>query len=366
MTMIFSSRKTISATIILLFSLFLLNAQDFSGRIISSRGGESVPFANILIKGTTIGIASNADGEFTITIPREFQNNMIRVTAVGYGNKELPITDLNPLEINIITLKYQGYNIEEVDVEALSKVMYGAIKKCIKKIPKNYITEPYSCNISYSQNGQEAKGVYTDKTGYKRTSFKESYKNITYQFDKGEKKNTPYFSGKTNMEDLLSFDLIRTVGNIIDEQNVYDFKLQIDNNNTNKEQWAIHFTLPQPLLYNTGDAHATVYEGELFIQKDNFIITRINVHGTSSKRSIHGKSIMVSDKSSHFISDVNYDVTCSYKNIDGKYRMDQIQMKESFKDSNGKDQKLNTCLKMTAQKDKVIELPGRDYFVESL
>lgn len=364
--MIFSSRKTISTLIILLFSLFTLSAQDFSGRIISSQGGEKVPFANILVKGTTIGVASNAEGEFTITIPQEFQYNMIRVSAVGFADKELPIADLSPLKVNVIVIQYQGYKINEVDVEALSKVMYGAIKKCIEKIPKNYVTEPYSCNMIYSHNAQKATGIYTDETGYERTTFKESYKNITYQFDKGETKNTPYFSGKTNMEDLLSFDLVRTVGNIIDKQNVYDFKLQIDIKNTNKKQWAIHFTLPEPLLYNTGDAHAISYEGELFIQKENFIITRINVRGTSEKRSIHGKSIIVSDKSSSFISDLSYDVTCSYKEINGKYRMDQIQMKESFKDSNGKSQHFNSSLQITTQKDQVVPLEGRDYFVENL
>ena len=364
--MIFSHRKTF-ALIALFASLLLnINAQDISGRIISQRGGEAVPFANILVEGTSTGIASNADGEFTITIPSEAKEGLLAISAVGFQSKTIAINSLNSLQVNIITLVPQEYNIDEVDVEAKSKVLYGAIKKCSQNIEKNYISTPYSYQFSYKNNGREAKGILSDKTGYKRSSFQESFKNINYQFEKGKHQNLPYFSGKTNMEDLLSFDLVRITGNIIDEQNVYDYQLSLDPNNKDEHLWVIKFSLPEPQLYNTGDAHSTRYEGEIHIVKDNFAIAKIVVRGWSNKRSIHGKSVYVSQKSSAFISDLNYEVTTTYSSKNGRYCLDKISMTEHFKNKKGEQQNIDSELKVNQILPEIKELKHRDYFVKSL
>ena len=364
--MIFSDRKTTSFIIILLTLSLNINAQEISGRIISQKGGEAIPFANVLVQGTTVGVASNADGEFTITIPSSEKNGLLNLSAVGYKNKTINVSGLNPLQFNIFTLQSQEYNIDEVDVEAESKVLYGAVKKCSKNISKNYKSEPFSCKFTYTNNGKTAKGILSDKTGYQRSTFQDSYKNISYQFMEEEKKNIPYFSGKTNMEDLLSFDLMRITGNIIDEQNVYDYQLSLDHNNKNDDIWLIHFTLPEPQLYNTGDAHATRYEGELYIIKESFAIAKIVIRGWSNTRSIHGKSIRVSPQSSAFISDLKYEVESSYKTVNGQYCLDQIKMKEQYKNAKGKECEVISSLKIEEHLPKLKAIQGRDYFVKSL
>lgn len=364
--MIFSDRKTISLIAILLALSLSINAQEISGRIISKKGGEAIPFANVLVQGTTVGVASNADGEFTITIPSNQKNGILSLSAVGFKPNTVDINTLNPLQFNIFTLQPQEYNIDEVDVEAESKVLYGAVKKCSKNIPKNYISTPFSCHFTYTNNGQIAEGTLTDNTGYIRSSFQESFKNINYQFNESEDKNIPYFSGKTNMEDLLSFDLVRITGNLIDEQNVYDYTLSLDHNNKNDQLWVIHFTLPEPQLYNTGDAHATRYEGELYIAKENFSILKTVVRGWSNKRSIHGKSIRVSPKSSAFLSELNYEVVSTYHHQNGQYRLDKVTMTEHFTDAKGKAQTVQSELKMGKILPEVKVLKHRDYFVKSL
>lgn len=366
MTMIFSDRKVNSLIALLLALTLNINAQEISGRVISQKGGEAIPFANVLVQGTTAGIASNAEGEFTITIPSDQEQGILSISAVGYKANTVNIASLNPLQFNIFTLQPQEYNIDEVDVEAESKVLYGAVKKCSKNIKNNYLNSPYSYQFTYSNNGKMAKGVLTDNTGYQRTSFQDSYKNINYKFNEGEESNIPYFSGKTNMEDLLSFDLMRITGNLIDEQNVYDYQLSLDHNNDNDKQWVIHFSLAEPQLYNTGDAHATRYEGELYINKGNFAITKIVLRGWSDKRSIHGKSIRVSSKSSAYLSELNYELTTTYKNVNGKYCLGQIKMTEHFKNSKGEKTTINSSLTVDQMLPKVQALQHRDYFVKSL
>ena len=366
MAMIFSKRNTVLSLLLTFVAFWSLEAQSFNGKIISTQGGEAVPFANVMIQGSMTGVATNMDGEFAINVPRELQDRMLIISAVGYTNKEFPIEELGSNKLNIIAINTQEYHIDEVAVQADSKILYGAIKKCSRNVAENYITNPYSCDFVYTNNNKKAQGIITDVTGYQRTTFKGSFRKIKYKFTPNEEgKNTvPYFAGKTNMEDLLSFDLVRTVGNVIDEQNVYDFKLSLDPRNTDPELWVIHFANKTPRLYNTGDAHAESYEGELYIIKANYTIAKIVVRGKSSKRSAHGKSIAVTEKSSHYTTDHNYEVTTTYKAENGKYRMDKIQMSETYTNSTGKAQKVNSSLSITSQKSETIDIKGRDYYIK--
>lgn len=368
MAMTISKRNTVLSFLLTFIVLGSLQAQSFNGKVISSQGGEPVPFANVMIKGSTIGVATDMEGKFAITIPSEYSNEFIIISAVGYSNKEMPIEELNVKMVNIISISTQEYNIDEVDVEAESKVLYGAIKKCSKSIAENYITTPYSCDFIYTNNEKTAQGIITDVTGYQRTTFKGSFRKVRYQFSPNDSKatSTPYFEGQTNMEDLLSFDLVRTIGNVIDEQNVYDFKLNLDPQNRDPKLWVIHFTIDEPQLYNTGDAYAQSYEGELYIVKDNFAITKVVVRGTSEKRSAHGKGIMVSDESSNYSTNLSYEVTTNYSNEDGKYRLESIVMNEVFTDKAGQEQKVKSSFKVKAQKIDVVDIKGRDYYVKNL
>lgn len=367
MTKSISNRKRVLFLFLTFISFLSLSAQSFSGKIISSQGGEPVPFANVMIKGTTTGVASDMDGKFAITIPSMQKNGTIIISAVGYVNKEMPVSEFNDKKVNIITISTQEYNIDEVDIQAESKVLYGAIKKCSQKISKNYIISPYSCIFDYTYNDKSASGQISDKSGYQRSSYKESFRNINYSFDKKEANtdNRPYFSGKTNMEDLLSFDLARTVGNVIDEQNVYDFDLSLVPQN-DAQLWVIHFKAKKPSLYNTGEAHINTYEGELHILKDNFAVIKTVVRGKAEKRSIHGRSIAVNKQTSNYTTDHDYEVTTTYKQDGGKYRLDKIVMTESFTDKSGTAQKVTSALKIKAQKAAYVEISGRDYYVKSL
>ena len=368
MAMTILKRNTVLSLLLTFITVWSLQAQSFNGKIISSQGGEPVPFANVMVKGSTLGVATDFEGKFAITIPSEFKNESLSITAVGFINNEMPVAELGANKVNIITITTQEYHIDEVDVEAKSKVLYGAVKKCSKNIANNYITTPYSCDFTYKNNGQSAQGVITDVSGYQRTTFKGSFRKIKYKFASSEIKttNTPYFAGKTNMEDLLSFDLVRTIGNVIDEQNVYDFDLSLDPRNVDPKLWVIHFKAKAPKLYNTGDAHATAYEGELYIIKENFAITKIVLRGQSSKRSAHGKSIAVNKKSSMYATDLSYDVTTTYKADHGKYRMDKVELSETYVTPAGKSETVKSSFVISQQKENLVEIKGRDYYVKGI
>ncbi|MGK7396485.1 MAG: SusC/RagA family TonB-linked outer membrane protein [Candidatus Cyclobacteriaceae bacterium M3_2C_046] len=93
--------------IFLLTGVFLVTqmiafAQDRSikGKVISYEDNQSVPGANVVVKGTTIGTVTDIDGNFTLTIPEDAQT--LVVSYVGYTSEEVSIGNKTNFSINLM------------------------------------------------------------------------------------------------------------------------------------------------------------------------------------------------------------------------------------------------------------------------
>jgi TonB-dependent starch-binding outer membrane protein SusC len=105
--------------------LFLVNAVAFSqGRVItgtvtSTEDGLGVPGATVLVKGTTIGTATDIDGKYSINVPAG--SNVLVFTFVGLTSQEVNIGNRSTINVAL-----------ESDVTALSEVIvtgYGTQPK---------------------------------------------------------------------------------------------------------------------------------------------------------------------------------------------------------------------------------------------
>lgn len=89
-----------------------------SGKV-TEQGGGSLPGVSILVKGTTIGTTTDADGDYTISVPDD--NNTLVFSFVGYITKEVNIDAQTT--INVLLAE---------DISTLSEVVvvgYGTQKK---------------------------------------------------------------------------------------------------------------------------------------------------------------------------------------------------------------------------------------------
>jgi len=114
-------RKLISTAIIyILFPLLLFSQQgSIKGRIFDESNNEPVPFANIIVFGTTIGSSSDIDGNFTFT---SLTPGFVRLTvsAVGFEAKvteDFQVTNSKTSFIDI-ALKPQQFELQEVVITA--------------------------------------------------------------------------------------------------------------------------------------------------------------------------------------------------------------------------------------------------------
>lgn len=87
--------------------------------LVTDESGEPLIGATILVKGTTVGTATDLDGRFTMNVPEDA--NILVVSYTGFSSQEIDITDRNVIEI---ILSSGSETLEEVVV-----VGYGTQRK---------------------------------------------------------------------------------------------------------------------------------------------------------------------------------------------------------------------------------------------
>jgi TonB-linked SusC/RagA family outer membrane protein len=76
-----------------------LQQEDITGTVTDGQTGEALPGVNILVKGTTIGVSADIQGNFELTVP-SLQDTLI-VTYIGYQRQEVPINSRTNIDIQL-------------------------------------------------------------------------------------------------------------------------------------------------------------------------------------------------------------------------------------------------------------------------
>jgi TonB-dependent starch-binding outer membrane protein SusC len=82
-----------------------------TGKVISAEDSSPVPGASIIVKGTTVGTVSDAEGAYSVNVPQG--SNILVVSFIGYKGMELEIGNQSVLDIK---LENDATQLEEVVV----------------------------------------------------------------------------------------------------------------------------------------------------------------------------------------------------------------------------------------------------------
>lgn len=137
------SLKNYLSLILLLFLSQFVSAQQYtiSGKITGNN--ESLPFASVYLKGTSKGVNSNDEGNYSIKL--EKGNYRLVFQYIGFSKQEFEI-ELNENKILNVNLKSDGISLNEIVVKAGEDPAYPIMRKAIKKRKKysGQVTE-YAC-----------------------------------------------------------------------------------------------------------------------------------------------------------------------------------------------------------------------------
>lgn len=116
-------RKIFLLTLLLCVSFSITRAQSriVSGRVVNSENGNALSGASITVKGSDKGVVSDADGNFSISVPPQ-KSTILVISSVGFSRQEVTVSD------------QQGNLVVKMvpDVKALDDVVvvgYGEKKK---------------------------------------------------------------------------------------------------------------------------------------------------------------------------------------------------------------------------------------------
>jgi hypothetical protein len=113
-----------------------------TGKIVDGETKEALPFASVFISGKTIGVVSNAQGEFDFHIPADMRNDIFAVSMIGYKTFETPVWSLSTTEAITIQMAAAAVMLKEVVVT--DSLRAGEILKlAITRIDQNYPMEPF-------------------------------------------------------------------------------------------------------------------------------------------------------------------------------------------------------------------------------
>ncbi len=103
-------------SILFIFSALGVIAQDYTlkGRIQEDVSHSPIHLANVFIKNTSIGTASDSTGLYQITIPQANINDTIVFSALGYQELEIPIQSIYPKKKYNVAMQDSMFLLDEV------------------------------------------------------------------------------------------------------------------------------------------------------------------------------------------------------------------------------------------------------------
>jgi iron complex outermembrane recepter protein len=147
-------KKSVILFLLLLFAGGLYAQQRIKGIVTSMEDGSPLPGVNIVVKGSTQGVVSDANGKYTIDVPDP--KGTLVFSFVGFLTEEIAIDDRNTIDL-VMTPSIE--TLGEVVVTALGiKREEKALGYAISSIDSKEITKVGSTNIGSALYGK-ASGV---------------------------------------------------------------------------------------------------------------------------------------------------------------------------------------------------------------
>lgn len=297
-------------------------------RLINSVDKTPIPFATIILKNKSKGLASNMDGGFRIPYELYKSKDTLVISSIGYSSKEIPISSLDKNVMNVINLVEKTELLNEVRIIASKKKKRKNQKKkrknareiinlALKKIPENYPFKPFSY-IGYYRDYQIKEKKYLNlnealmevfDSGFGVYDLKETQTRI-YQYKKNFTFPTDTIASRPynymNKSKIITNAVIDNRGgneytilrihDAIRNYNVnsYDFVNRLDLNFVKNHKFKL---LPDTFINNTPLYSIEIYKninnisvrGKIYISKVDFKIYKMQYAVYDKEKSVKRK-----------------------------------------------------------------------------
>lgn len=135
---------------------------EIKGVVVDEKTNAPIIGANVIVSGTTIGVATDIDGNFRLKVPSNALS--IEVTFIGYDKKVIPF---HPDKLNVfrvIQLKETNKELGEVTVVAFAKQKKESVVGAISTVKPSELKVP-SSNLTTALAGRVAGLIAYQRSG---------------------------------------------------------------------------------------------------------------------------------------------------------------------------------------------------------
>jgi len=148
-------KKLLLLTFLLVSALLqqaMAQSRTVTGKVTDAATNQPLPGVTVLVKGTTVGTATSADGSYAITVPPG--SNVLQFSFIGYKNVERTIGNNTTINVG---LPVNTQQLEEVVVTALGiKREEKSIGYSAQKVGGDELSQVRETNVVNSLSGRVA------------------------------------------------------------------------------------------------------------------------------------------------------------------------------------------------------------------
>jgi hypothetical protein len=370
--------KKLVALLICVIGVFSFSyAQDESkivvkGTIVDAQTGKAVSFANLGVLGTVLGVASDMDGNFLLTVPYLCAAHTLKFSAIGYRSFEMKVYEGKDKPDLKIKLEPISYGMKEVNVYGELLVYKKMLRDVVDHISENYIDKPYNYEGYFkyitTRNGvekmKEAVVTIYDAKGYNREDPETVFKDVCYKYNQVRRSEQPesVLDGLTALDDILTADIVRNTRNVLDIVNARDYKLKSKGKllYEGDSVQVISYTAVKPSISTTGDPAVKTYSGEIYVNLKDFAVLKNVTHITSNDFNRLGRNLVTVGEAPK--SDVKITITTTYKKLRDTYFLSGVNMDYSYHEEGEEVMGKMEFVTTKVQMETPVAVEGRTYY----
>ena len=145
-------KRLLTLAVLFFLGCAYASAQTVTGKITSGTDGSPLPGVSVLIKGTTSGTTTDADGRYSLNVP-DLQNSILTLSFIGFKSQEVPVGNRTSIDV---TLEEDVTQIDEVVVIGYGTQKRSDLTGAVGSVNEERLRERPASSLNQSLSGKIA------------------------------------------------------------------------------------------------------------------------------------------------------------------------------------------------------------------
>lgn len=304
-----------------------------SGVVKDKRSGKALEHVNVSVSGSSVGIVTNADGEFSLKIENTEKVLALEISHIGYRNNRIHLDKAHLSDLKIYLTPHVNM-LNEIVVYANNPRFI--VEEALRKVPVNYSDKNNLLTGFYRETVRKGRR-YINISEALIDIFKTPYNDRTLNRDR-----TEVLKGRRLLSQKLSdtlgvklaggptlsiyLDVVKNEDALLDTETLhyYDFFMEEPVQIDNRLQFVINFRPRVVLPY-------ALYYGKLYIDREKLSFTRAEFNLSMDNKAKAVQAILAKKPYGLRFKPQEVSFLVTYKDVSGKTYLNYIRNCIRFK-----------------------------------